>query len=79
MAVAVDVPESIAAFLDAATPESWLAAARERLPEMLLDHANHTMPTRDLVERAMADTDTDLGRLLDEFIPGQDLDVPFEQ
>ena len=40
MAVAVDVPEAIAAFLDAATPEPWLAAACERLPEMLLDHAN---------------------------------------
>ena len=40
MAVAVDVPDAIAAFLETATPEPWLAAACERVPEMLLDHAN---------------------------------------
>jgi tRNA-(ms[2]io[6]A)-hydroxylase len=40
MAVAVQVPQQIAAFLDTATPEEWLQAATERLPEMLLDHAN---------------------------------------
>ncbi|MFW6116731.1 MAG: alkaline phosphatase family protein [bacterium] len=36
---------------------------------MLLDHANHTMPTMDLVEQAMVDTDTDLGWLMAEFTP----------
>jgi tRNA-(ms[2]io[6]A)-hydroxylase len=40
MAVSVQVPENIAAFLDTATPEEWLDMACERLPEMLLDHAN---------------------------------------
>jgi len=40
MAVAVQVPENIAAFLDTPTPEEWLAEACGRLPEMLLDHAN---------------------------------------
>jgi len=40
MAVAVQVPENIAAFLDTPTPEEWLAKACGRLPEMLLDHAN---------------------------------------
>jgi len=40
VAVAVDVPDAIAAFLETATPEPWLAAACERVPEMLLDHAN---------------------------------------
>jgi tRNA-(ms[2]io[6]A)-hydroxylase len=40
MAVNVQVPDNIAAFLDTATPEEWLDVACERLPEMLLDHAN---------------------------------------
>jgi len=40
MAVSVQVPENITAFLDIATPEEWLDLATERLPEMLLDHAN---------------------------------------
>jgi tRNA-(ms[2]io[6]A)-hydroxylase len=40
MAVNVQVPENIAAFLDAATPEEWLDLATTCLPEMLLDHAN---------------------------------------
>lgn len=34
------VPEAIAAFLDTDTPAEWIAAATERLPEVLLDHAN---------------------------------------
>jgi tRNA-(ms[2]io[6]A)-hydroxylase len=40
VAVSVRVPENIAAFLSTPTPEAWLVEARERLPEMLLDHAN---------------------------------------
>jgi tRNA-(ms[2]io[6]A)-hydroxylase len=40
MALAVEVPENIAAFLDTATPDGWLDEAGMRLPEMLLDHAN---------------------------------------
>jgi len=38
--VAGQVPENIANFLGVETPEAWLDAACERLPEMLLDHAN---------------------------------------
>ncbi len=38
--MAVSVPPAIDDFLEAATPEAWLEAACERLPEMLLDHAN---------------------------------------
>jgi tRNA-(ms[2]io[6]A)-hydroxylase len=34
------VPAPIAAFLDTETPKEWIRAAGERLPEMLLDHAN---------------------------------------
>ena len=34
------VPGAISAFLPAQTPERWLAAAKERIPELLLDHAN---------------------------------------
>ena len=34
------VPESIAELLDTKTPDEWVAAACERLPGMLLDHAN---------------------------------------
>ncbi|MBT8107277.1 MAG: tRNA-(ms[2]io[6]A)-hydroxylase [Gammaproteobacteria bacterium] len=40
MAVETPVPDNIAAFLQTPTPESWLDEACERLPEMLLDHAN---------------------------------------
>jgi tRNA-(ms[2]io[6]A)-hydroxylase len=40
MAVEIQVPENIAAFLDTPTPEEWLVEACGRLPEMLLDHAN---------------------------------------
>jgi len=40
MAVEIQVPENIAAFLDTPTPEEWLLEACGRLPEMLLDHAN---------------------------------------
>jgi tRNA-(ms[2]io[6]A)-hydroxylase len=40
MAINVKVPGNIAAFLDTATPEKWLDVACDRLPEMLLDHAN---------------------------------------
>jgi tRNA-(ms[2]io[6]A)-hydroxylase len=34
------VPAAIAEFLDTETPKEWIEAASERLPEMLLDHAN---------------------------------------
>ncbi len=40
MAVATQVPPAIAEFLPTATPQEWLDVACERLPEMLLDHAN---------------------------------------
>jgi tRNA-(ms[2]io[6]A)-hydroxylase len=40
MAVDTPVPAAIAAFLDTPTPDAWLDLASERLPEMLLDHAN---------------------------------------
>lgn len=40
MAVTVQVPDNIAAFLDTGTPDEWLDEAVSRLPEMLLDHAN---------------------------------------
>lgn len=38
--MAVSVPQAIDDFLETATPEAWLDAACQRLPEMLLDHAN---------------------------------------
>ncbi len=41
MAVTPDpVPAAIAAFVEVPTPRSWLDAAVERVPELLLDHAN---------------------------------------
>ena len=40
MAVSVQLPENISAFLDTATPDEWLEVAAEKLPEMLLDHAH---------------------------------------
>jgi tRNA-(ms[2]io[6]A)-hydroxylase len=36
----VDVPGEIAEFLDVATPDAWVEAALDRIPDMLLDHAN---------------------------------------
>jgi tRNA 2-(methylsulfanyl)-N6-isopentenyladenosine37 hydroxylase len=34
------VPEAIAEFIETGTPPEWIDAASQRLPEMLLDHAN---------------------------------------
>jgi tRNA-(ms[2]io[6]A)-hydroxylase len=36
----VTVPEPIAKFLAATTPDSWISEAVKRIPEMLHDHAN---------------------------------------
>ena len=40
MAVSCEVPAPVAQFLQNATPDEWLASACDRLPELLLDHAN---------------------------------------
>jgi len=40
MVLDVETPAPVAAFLDTPTPASWVAAACDRLPELLLDHAN---------------------------------------
>jgi tRNA-(ms[2]io[6]A)-hydroxylase len=40
MAVDTRVPETIDAFFETPTPDAWLDAASERIPELLLDHAN---------------------------------------
>ena len=40
MALATTVPANIDAFFDTPTPEAWLEAASDRIPELLLDHAN---------------------------------------
>lgn len=40
MAVTVRVPDAIAGFLETETPQAWLQEAGNRLPELLLDHAN---------------------------------------
>lgn len=40
MAVNVQVPSNISTFLQEPTPDAWLDEATQRLPEMLLDHAN---------------------------------------
>ncbi len=36
----VEVPENIRNFLSSATPDAWLDEAENRIPELLLDHAN---------------------------------------
>ena len=36
----VTVPEPIAAFFDTPTPTAWVGEACERIPELLVDHAN---------------------------------------
>ncbi len=35
-----DIPDSIEQFFDTPTPKEWLEEASNRLPELLLDHAN---------------------------------------
>ena len=40
MAVTASVPLAISAFLAAPTPDAWVDEALDRIPEMLLDHAN---------------------------------------
>lgn len=40
MGVTSETPAAIAEFLDTATPDEWVREAKNRLPEMLLDHAN---------------------------------------
>ena len=40
MAVDAAVPANIDAFFETRTPDTWLEAASERIPELLLDHAN---------------------------------------
>jgi tRNA-(ms[2]io[6]A)-hydroxylase len=40
MAVASVLPENIARFFETSTPDAWVDEACERLPELLLDHAN---------------------------------------
>ena len=40
MAVVSVLPENIAQFFDTSTPDEWVDEACERLPELLLDHAN---------------------------------------
>ena len=34
------VPQAITEFLETSTPDAWIEAASDRVPEMLLDHAN---------------------------------------
>ena len=40
MAVTAELPPAIGKFFDTPTPERWLEEACQRLPELLLDHAN---------------------------------------
>jgi len=40
VAVKSTLPDNIAAFFDTLTPAAWLEEAGQRLPELLLDHAN---------------------------------------
>lgn len=40
MAVAEALPPALVAFLRTETPAAWVDTARERLPELLIDHAN---------------------------------------
>lgn len=40
MAVDAPIPANIEAFFEIKTPDRWLDAAGERIPELLLDHAN---------------------------------------
>ena len=40
MGVTSETPPAIAEFFDTATPDEWVAEAKNHLPELLLDHAN---------------------------------------
>ncbi|HLT90483.1 MAG TPA: tRNA isopentenyl-2-thiomethyl-A-37 hydroxylase MiaE [Woeseiaceae bacterium] len=39
-ALSASAPAAVLECLDARTPDAWVQAARERIPELLLDHAN---------------------------------------
>ena len=40
MAMTQEIPGPVAAFIDTPTPREWIGEAMDRLPELLLDHAN---------------------------------------
>jgi len=40
MAVAAALPAAVAGFFETPTPQAWVHAAVDRLPDLLLDHAN---------------------------------------
>ena len=93
MAVSVQLPENISEFLETETPDEWLDAATERLPEMLLDHANcelkaastalgflYRYPDRDALAQRMSRLAREELRHFEQVRSiMDDMDIPFER
>jgi tRNA-(ms[2]io[6]A)-hydroxylase len=87
------VPESIASFLETATPDAWIAEASRRIPEMLLDHANcelkaastalgflYRYPDRTALAQRMSRLAREELRHFEQVRSiMQDMDIPFER
>lgn len=93
MAVNVNVPQAITDFLDTPTPDAWLDEAEQRLPEMLLDHANcelkaastalaflYRYPDRTILAQRMSRLAREELRHFEQVRSiMQDMDIPFER
>lgn len=87
------VPQNIAQFLQAPTPDAWIDEALRRLPEMLLDHANcelkaastamgflYRYPDRALLAQRMSKLAREELRHFEQVRSiMQDRDIPFER
>ena len=87
------VPAAINEFLGVATPDAWIAEASERVPELLLDHANcelkaastalgflYRYPDRPLLAQRMSRLAREELRHFEQVRSiMQDMDVPFDR
>jgi tRNA-(ms[2]io[6]A)-hydroxylase len=93
VAVTIRVPPNISEFLNTPTPEEWLQEACDRVPEMLLDHANcelkaastalgflYRYPDRTALAQRMSRLAREELRHFEQVRSiMEDLDVPFER
>ena len=91
--MAVTVPATIDAFLDTPTPIEWVQCAIERVPELLLDHANcelkaastalgflYRYPQRTVLAQRMSRLAREELRHFEQVRSiMQDMDIPFER
>lgn len=89
----MNVPESIAAFFDTPTPDEWVRHAVDKVPELLLDHANcelkaastalgflYRYPERTVLAQRMSRLAREELRHFEQVRSiMQDMDIPFER